>query len=143
MPRLNLSDGSDYEHAGVIDFVDKDVDASTGTIAVRAVFANPDELLRPGQYVKVLLSADAPVSLLLVPQAAVQEKQSGRFVLVVDEEDRVEERRVVTGERVGSRWSIVEGLGQGERVIVRGLQKVRPGIQVTPTVDAAPDPAEG
>jgi membrane fusion protein (multidrug efflux system) len=143
VPRLRLSDGSDYEHSGELDFVDKDVDASTGSIGVRAVFRNSDELLRPGQYVTVLLSAEEPVSLLLVPQSAVQEKQSGRFVLVVDGDDRVEERKVVTGDRVGSRWSIVEGLSKGERVIVRGLQKVRPGLQVNPTFDTARDPAEG
>jgi len=143
VPRLRLSDGSDYEYSGELDFVDKDVDASTGSIGVRAVFRNPDELLRPGQYVTVLLSAEEPASLLLVPQSAVQEKQSGRFVLVVDGDDRVEERKVVTGDRVGSRWSIVEGLSKGERVIVRGLQKVRPGLQVNPTFDTARDPAEG
>jgi membrane fusion protein (multidrug efflux system) len=143
VPRLRLSDGSDYEHSGELDFVDKDVDASTGSIGVRAVFRNSDELLRPGQYVTVLLSAEEPVSLLLVPQSAVQEKQSGRFVLVVDGDDRVEERKIVTGDRVGSRWSIVEGLSKGERVIVRGLQKVRPGLQVNPTFDTARDPAEG
>ncbi|MBW2272267.1 MAG: efflux RND transporter periplasmic adaptor subunit [Deltaproteobacteria bacterium] len=143
VPRLRLSDGSDYSHEGELDFVDKDVDASTGSIGVRAIFSNPDELLRPGQYVTVLLSAEDPVSLLLVPQAAVQEKQAGRFVLVVDGEDRVEERKVVTGDRVGSRWSIVKGLEKGERVIVRGLQKVRPGLVVNPTFDTAHVPAEG
>ncbi len=128
--RLQLSNQEIYEHDGVVDFVDNRVDPLTGTINVRVVFPNPDELLLPGQYVTVLGESTKGVMMVLVPQSAVSQDQLGRFVLVVNEENMVEQRRVELGEKQGVDWAVQSGLESGARVIVEGLQKVRPGMVV-------------
>ncbi len=133
VPRLRLSNGFEYPQAGRFDFVDNRVDPSTGTIAVRAVFRNPDKLLVPGLFVTVVLQSAEPKPALLIPQAAVQEDQAGRFVLVVGADNKAEVRRVETGARVGVLWEVTSGLAEGQRVIYEGLQKVQPGAAVTPT----------
>ncbi|HYN37994.1 MAG TPA: efflux RND transporter periplasmic adaptor subunit [Rhodospirillales bacterium] len=134
VPRVRLSNGAEYGRPGRLTFVDNTVDPSTGTIAVRAEFANPEKLLVPGLFVTVLLDQAEAKPALLVPQAAVQEDQGGRFVLVVGEGDRVEVRRIDTGARIGIRWEVTSGLNEGERVIWEGIQKARPGAAVVPTV---------
>jgi membrane fusion protein (multidrug efflux system) len=142
LPRIILADGSTFEHDGTIDFIDNRVDPMTGTLQVRATFPNPTGLLLPGQYVGVVLTADTPDRKTVVPQAAVQENQAGFFVLVVDADNRVETRTIQTGQRVGTGWVVEQGLEPGEIVIVEGLQKVRPGGEVTPT-RATSEPADG
>ena len=134
VPRLRLSNGVEYHYPGRLTFVDNMVDPSTGTIAVRAEFPNPEKLLVPGLFVTLLLDQAEARPALLIPQAAVQQDQGGMFVLVVGEADKVEVRRVETGARVGVRWQVTFGLAEGERVIWEGIQKVRPGIVVAPTV---------
>lgn len=130
-PRLRLSNGMDYEQDGFIDFVDNRVNRGTGSIIVRARFPNPDKRLLPGLFVAVLLSEDDPENALLIPSIAVQEDQVGYFVLVVNSEEQVETRRIETGRRVGIDWIVTSGLKGGERVIIDGLQKVRPGQTVS------------
>ncbi|MEE8270103.1 MAG: efflux RND transporter periplasmic adaptor subunit, partial [Alphaproteobacteria bacterium] len=132
VPRLRLSTGDMYDRAGRIEFLDNRVDPTTGTVAVRAQFANPDQLLLPGQFVTVVLSAGTAETRAVIPQAAVQENQAGRFVLVVGDDDRVDARQVVAGQRLGTDWVIEDGLEEGELVVVEGLQKVRPGARVRP-----------
>jgi membrane fusion protein (multidrug efflux system) len=127
VPRIKLSNGEIYKVAGYVDFVNNEVDSSTGTIAVWAVFDNRDGMLLPGQYVTVLLKQSKPEILPVVLQSAVQEDRQGRYVLIVNAEDRVVERRVKTGPFVGIWWAIESGLTEGEKVIVQGVQKVRPG----------------
>lgn len=141
VPRLRLSNGVDYQHAGRLTFVDNEVDPGTGTIAVRAEFPNPQKLLVPGLFGTVVLEQAETKPALLVPQAAVQEDQAGKFVLVVGDGDKVEVRRVETGARVGIRWEVSSGVVEGERVIWEGIQKVRPGAQVAPTVRLPAAPA--
>ena len=131
-PSLRLSDGSDYEHTGDFDFLAPAVDRTTDTVLARAVFPNPDGVLLPGQFVTVIVREKQPLSTLVVPQAAVQRDRQGRFVLVVDRADRVEVRRVTLGDRAGTAWVVSDGLTEGERVIVQGLQKVRPDMAVHP-----------
>ncbi|MGZ9110527.1 MAG: efflux RND transporter periplasmic adaptor subunit [Rhodoplanes sp.] len=133
VPRLRLSNGAEYPHPGRFDFVDNRVDPTTGTIAVRAVFPNPDKLLVPGLFVTVVLRSTEPKPALLIPQAAVQEDQGGRFVLVVGPESKAEVRRIETGARIGISWEVTSGLAEGERVIYEGLQKVQAGSVVAPT----------
>jgi membrane fusion protein (multidrug efflux system) len=133
VPRLRLSNGAEYPQPGQFDFVDNRVDPSTGTIAVRAVFHNPKKLLVPGLFVTVVLQSTEARPALLIPQAAVQEDQGGRFVLVVGADSKAEVRRIETGARVGVLWEVTSGLAAGERVIYEGLQKVRPGGAVSPT----------
>ena len=133
VPRLKLSNGELYPTAGRLAFADNEVDAGTGTIAVWAEFENPQAILLPGQYVTVLLSLSSPRRLPVVPQSAVQEDREGRYVFVVDGDNKVQQRRITTGAVVGVNWAVEAGLMAGETVIVQGVQKVRPG-QVVETV---------
>lgn len=128
---LELADGSRYPHASRIDFLDVTVDPGTDTVLVRASFPNPEGILIPGQYINVTVDAGAPESAVLLPQSAVQIDQAGTFVLVLDEENRVQVRRVTLGPQQGMRAVISTGLAPGDRVVVEGIQKVRPGQQVT------------
>ncbi len=133
VPRIRLTDGEVYKTPGRVDFANNEVDPSTGTIAVRAVFNNPDGLLLPGQYVTVLLSKRKPRIMPVVPQSAVQEDREGPYVLSVDDQNKVVLRRIKTGPFAGSHWAVEKGLAKGEMVIVEGLQKVLPGQSVKTT----------
>ena len=127
---LEMSNGEVYEHQGKIDFVANRIDEATGTIETRALVPNPKGLLKPGQYVKVLLELTESIDVLLLPQAAIQADQQGEFALVVSSDGKVGRRNVVLGDRVGENVIVKDGLKEGEHVIVRGLQQVRPGQEV-------------
>ena len=129
-PSLRLANGEEYAKVGSIDFVDNQVDAATGTIAIRAEFANPKGELISGQYVTVLVRAAEPQVKPVVPQAAVLVNQQGRYVLkVVDGTARVQS--ITIGTAVDGKWAVESGLSGGEQVIVNGLQKVKPDQPVT------------
>ncbi len=130
MPRIKLADGQILKIKGHVDFVDNTVDVSTGTLAVRALFKNSDGTLLPGQYVTILISKSAPKPMPVVPQTAVLEDHEGRYVFLVDDQSRVAVRRIKTGPVVGANWAVKSGLAVNERVIVEGVQKVRPGQTV-------------
>jgi membrane fusion protein (multidrug efflux system) len=127
-----LGDGSLYPYVGKFYAIDRQVDVRTGTFRVAALFPNPTNLLRPGQFVKVRVLIGTRKGALLVPQRAVIELQGGYQVAVVGSDDKVEIRPVKPGERVDSLWAIDEGLKPNERVVVEGLQKVKQGISVKP-----------
>ncbi len=129
---LTLPDGERYEQAGVLDFADVQTDASTGTVAMRAVFPNPDAVLVPGLYVTLRVEGQSGEPQVLVPQVAVQETIEGKFVLVVDDQNQVAQHFIQTGSREGALLVVSSGLEAGDRVIVEGLQKVRPGVTVSP-----------
>jgi len=129
---LTLSDGTVYPERGDPVLANRNVDVKTGTIQVEGVFPNPKHLLRPGQYAKVHAATDIKKGALLVPQRAVSELQGFYQVAVVGPGDKVEIRPVQTGDRVGSLWIIEKGLNPGERVIVEGVQKVKPDMVVNP-----------
>ena len=135
-PFLRLADGTVMDEPGEFAFFEPQVDPTTSTITVRATFANGEGLLLPGQFVTVLVRTAEPTQALVVPQIAVQQDQAGRFVLVVDDENRVQEARVTLGDRVDTDWIVEGGLEEGQTVIVEGLQKVRPGmvVQTSPAV---------
>ena len=133
VPRIRLSNGRTYQIAGKLDFVNNQVDAATGTIAVWAVFDNPEGLLLPGQYVTVLVTRSKPKLMPVVPQSAVLEDRDGQYVLIVDDQKRVDIRRIKSGPMVGVNWAIESGLAAGEIVIVEGTQKAQPG-QIVKTV---------
>ena len=133
--RLQLSGNIMYPETGRKDFVDNQVDPHTGTIAVRAIFDNPQEILLPGQYVTVLINCVQGKRALMVPQSAVQEDREGRFVFVVNGEKKVVQRRIATGKVIGGKWMVESGLAPGESVIVQGVQKVRPGQTVETIAD--------
>lgn len=129
---LTLPDGERYEQAGVLDFADVQTDASTGTVAMRAVFPNPDAVLVPGLYVTLRVEGQSGEPQVLVPQVAVQETIEGKFVLAVDDQNQVAQHFIQTGSREGALLVVSSGLEAGDRVIVEGLQKVRPGVTVSP-----------
>lgn len=140
--RLKLPNGALHDQPGQIDFADVKSDTGTGTVAVRAVFANSQGVVLPGLYVTLVLESRDKTERVLVPQIAVQESQEGKFVLVVDGDNNVRQRLVKPGLRVGPFWAIESGLDAGERVIVEGLQKVKPGVAVAPVLKTM-DPDTG
>ncbi len=128
-----LDDGSTYAHTGRLQFSGVQVNPGTGAIVLRAELPNPDGLLMPGMYVRAVLEAGVNEEALLAPQQAVARDPAGNAsVLVVTPEDKVERRRIVTGAAVGNRWEVLSGLAAGERILVDGSQRVRPGDSVRP-----------
>ena len=136
-PFITLSDDSRYPHEGEFDFLGTQVSRSTDTVTARAVFRNPDNLLLPGQFVTVHVRRKDTVSALMVPQVAVQRDQQGYFVLVVNQANKVEVRRIEVGVQVDNNWVVQSGLTLNERVIVQGVQKVRPDMIVAPVQSEA------
>jgi membrane fusion protein (multidrug efflux system) len=127
--QLILADGTTYSHAGEFYFADRQVNQNTGAIQLAALFANPGNVLRPGQYGKVRAVVRVQRKALLIPQAAVNEQQ-GSYVVVVGNDGKVAIRTVHVGDRTGTMWVIQEGLEPGERVIVDGQQNLKPGMPV-------------
>src|SRR5467141_2989479 len=134
---LILADGSSYPREGTFYFADRQVNQSTGAIRIAGLFPNTGNILRPGGYGRVRTAVRVQKGALLVPQRAVLELQGSYQVAVVDGENKVSVRTVQVGDRVGTQWIVAEGLKQGERVVVEGVQKVRPGMQVNPKPFAA------
>jgi len=130
--QLILADGSTYPREGTFDFADRQVDVGTGAIRIAALFSNPDAILRPGGYARVRAVIRTERDALVVPQRAVSELQGSYQVAVVDRENKVSIRPVKVGDTSGSEWVISEGLKAGERVVAEGVQKVRPGMVVSP-----------
>jgi membrane fusion protein, multidrug efflux system len=128
--KVTLPDGTLYKHVGKLNFLDVRVDPGTDTLTVRAELPNPDRTLVDGQFVGVRVERGEPKLVLAVPQAAVQVNQAGPYVLVVGNDDKVEARRVRLGALEGVQVVVEGGLNEGERVIVEGIQKVRPGMAV-------------
>jgi len=121
-----------YPHKGQFYLVDRQVDTKTGTIRVAALFPNPNNLLRPGQFARVRAVTKTKEGAILVPQRAVTEMQGSHQVAVVSPENKVDIRPVKVGQRSGNLWMIDQGLKPGERVVVEGLQKVKAGMTVDP-----------
>ncbi|MBW1751850.1 MAG: efflux RND transporter periplasmic adaptor subunit [Deltaproteobacteria bacterium] len=131
---LILTDNSMYEHTGKFDFADRNVDPTTGAMLVQASFPNPQELLRPGQYAKIRARVKVVKDGILIPQRCVIELQGLYSVYVVDDSNKVQQRKIEVGPKVKQFWLITAGLKSGENVIYEGLQKVKEGAIVTPTV---------
>jgi membrane fusion protein (multidrug efflux system) len=128
--QLILADGSTYPHEGEFYFADRQVNQNTGAIQLAALFPNPGNILRPGQYGKVRAVTRMESNALLIPQAAVTEQQGSYLVAVVGQDGRVAMRPVQVGGRIGTMWVIQEGLNPGDRVVVEGQQNLRPGMPV-------------
>lgn len=131
---LLLSDESVHPHMGQFRVLDRTVDPQTGTMKVEATFPNPGSYLRPGQFARVRVAVAEKENAILVPQRAVQEMQGTKTVMVVDQENKVAVRTVKLGDKVDKDIVVLDGLNAGERVIVEGMQKVRPGAQVNPSL---------
>jgi len=133
---LILADGSIYPREGVFYFAGRAVDQNTGAIQLAALFPNPDNVLRPGQYGKVRAVVRTQKGALLIPQAAVSDLQGSYQVDVVGGDDKISVRSVKVGDRIGTMWIIQDGLKPGERVVAQGQQTLRPGtiVQTKPFV---------
>jgi membrane fusion protein (multidrug efflux system) len=129
---LILSDESIHPNQGSFRVVDRAVDPQTGTMKVEASFPNPGSYLRPGQFARVRVPVAERVDAILVPQRAVQDLQGAKTVMVVDAQNKVQLRTIKVGDRADNYLVVLEGLNAGERVIVEGMQKVRPGGTVNP-----------
>ena len=131
--RIRLSNGKDYPQRGVWNLTDPQVDQQTDTLIMRATVANSERQLTDGQFVTAIIRERQEAPRLVIPQAALQIDQSGRYVLVVDDQHKVEQRRIETGPNRDTDVVITSGLREGENVIVDGVQKVRPGQVVQET----------
>lgn len=127
---LTLADGGTYPHTGRLNFNDFRVQRGTGTIAARAVFPNPKKVLLPGQFVRVTLHGATRLDAILIPQGAALSNSKGKFVYVVNDAGAVEQRQVETSEWIDQQFLVTSGLKPGERVVVGGAMKVKPGMPV-------------
>jgi membrane fusion protein (multidrug efflux system) len=132
--QLILSDGSLYNYKGSVDFVDRGVDATTGSILVQANFENPEFLLRPGLFAKVKVEMQMIPDAILVPQRCVIELQGKYSVFVVNDSSKVEARQIETGHKIDDYITVSEGLKAGEKVVIDALQKVQSGMAVKPNL---------
>ena len=131
---LILADGSVYGYKGEPEFIDRNVDPTTGAMLVQASFPNPRELLRPGQYAKVKALVTVVKDGILIPQRCVVELQGTYSVFVVGDSDKVQRRSIKVGPRIKQFWLITQGLKPGEHIVYEGLQRVKDGMLVKPTV---------
>lgn len=134
--KLKLLDEAEFTHEGRLDFIDNAIDRSTGTMRARAEFANPKATLTPGMFGRVQVAAGPPSEVLVVPDAAIGTEQASKYVLVVDDENVARPKYVTPGALIDG-LRVAEGLAEGDRVIVNGLMRVRPGVRVVPRVEAA------
>ncbi|HDL6963064.1 TPA: efflux RND transporter adaptor subunit AcrA [Yersinia enterocolitica] len=129
--RLLLENGSEYAETGTLEFSGVTVDETTGSITIRAIFPNPNEALLPGMFVRARLDEGVRPDALLVPQQGVTRNPRGEATaMVVGADDKVELRTLAANQAIGNKWLVTEGLKAGDRLIVSGLQKIRPGVQV-------------
>ncbi len=129
--QLVTNDGITYSQEGSLEFSDVTVDQTTGSITLRAIFPNPDKTLLPGMFVRAKLEEGVNPNALLVPQQGVTRTPRGdASAMVVGKDDKVEVRQLKTSQAIGDKWLVTDGLQTGDRVIVTGLQKVKPGVQV-------------
>ena len=138
---LILADGTVFNHKGRLDAIERAVDPTTGTLTGQFSFPNPERILRPSQYGRARFVTDVKQDAMLVPQRAVQETQGLYSVMVVKPDATVEQRMVKAGERVGNLWIVDSGVKPGEKVIVEGIQRVKPGVKVSATPEKSKEAA--
>ncbi len=131
---MSLTNDVKYAYQGVVDFVDNQIDISTGTIRIRAVFNNKPGTLTPGMFARLKLRVSAPRESILIDEKAIGTDLNHKFVLVLAAEDKVEYRSVTLGKRLGGLRAIQSGLSPDDVIIVKGLQRARPGGKVSPTM---------
>lgn len=131
---LILTDGSLYPEQGKIDFIDRNVDAETGSILLQATFPNPNLLLRPGQFARVKAKVRDIDNAILVPQKCAKELQGMFSVLLVNEQNVLESRQIVISDKVGEFYVVQEGLQRGDKIILEGMQKAQSGLEIVPQI---------
>ncbi|MBP8543570.1 MULTISPECIES: efflux RND transporter periplasmic adaptor subunit [unclassified Citrobacter] len=138
---LMLENGKPYRHTGTLEFADPAVDETTGSVTLRAVFPNPEGEILPGMYVTALLDEGSQQNVLMVPQQGVTHNAQGKAtVLLLDQENVVQLREINAVKAVGNQWLVTAGLRPGDRVIVSGLQRIRPGVKARALPSKLPPP---
>lgn len=132
--QLILADGENYPHFGQVDFIDRNVDSSTGSLLVQASFPNIEGLIRPGMYAKVKIPIEVVKGGLLVPQRCVSELQGQYSVYIVNSDNIIEAKQVNIRDDIGDYYIVTEGISLGDKVVLEGLQKVGSGMEVVPVV---------
>ena len=140
---LILADGTVHPHKGRLDAVERAIDPTTGTLTGQFSFPNPQRILRPNQYGKARFVTEVKEDAVLIPQRAVQEVQGLYSVMIVKPDSTVEQRMVKAGERVGNLWVVQSGIKPGEKIIVEGIQRVKPGLQVNAKPEKVQEAASG
>ncbi len=131
---LILADGTTYEYKGNFDFIDRNIDTSTGSIMIQTLFPNPDGLLRPGMFAKVRVKFETIPNAILVPQRCIMELQGQYSVYLVNSEGIVKAQPVTAAEKIGDLWLITEGLKSTDQVVLEGIQKVRSDMKINPVI---------
>lgn len=131
---LILPNGTVHAYPGTINYAGIQVNATTGTVDVRAKFPNPSGIIRPGMYCTLQIESKTKTTQPIVPQYAVQEGQQGKFVLIVDDNNTIQTRNIQVGRNMGALWAVTAGLKPGDKIVVEGLQKVRTGTVVNPVM---------
>ena len=132
--KIQLADGSIYDEEGVIEFVDNRIDPTAGTISLRATFQNNDELLVPGDFVKVIVTSKTPVKYMLVPQSCVLDEANGYYVWIINKDNQAEKRTIKVSDEIDKNWIVTDGLEYTDTFVVKGVQSIRmPGQKVNPT----------
>ena len=129
---LILADGSLYPHRGKMDFIDRNVDPSTGAILIQATFPNPDRLIRPGQFARVKVKIRQANDAILIPQKCAKELQGQYSVFLVNAENKLEAKKIIIGENYGEFYLVQEGLKKGDKIILEGIQKARSDMEIVP-----------
>jgi membrane fusion protein (multidrug efflux system) len=130
---LILADGSVFKHKGFVNFINREVDPQTGSLLVQTTFPNPEKLLKPGQYAKIVVKMKEAKGALLIPQRCVMELQ-GQYSVFVVQNDTVKSRQIKVGESIGNMVIVKEGLKNGEKIVIDALQKVQTGLKIKPKV---------
>ncbi len=131
---LILADGSTFAYKGIVDFIDNKIDAATGSLLAQASFPNPDKILRPGLFARIRTIMDIRKDAITVPQRAIQFVQGETNVLVVDKDNKIEYRSVVTGVKYKNYWEVKEGLKAGDKIVLEGAQKLKTGMIIDPVI---------
>ena len=131
---LILADGELYPHMGRVDFIDRNVDSQTGSILIQASFPNPDRLIRPGQFARVKIKVRDANDAILIPQKCAKELQGQFSVMFVNNENIVEAKAVEVTDKIGEFYIVKDGLKNGDKIIMEGLQKARSGMEIIPEV---------
>jgi len=129
---LFFADGSVHPYPGKVDFVDRNIDPTTGTLMIQASFPNPEKLVRPGQFAKIRAILEQENNAIVIPQKCVQEIQGKYSVFVVNSENTIEFREIEVGQTVDDMWLIKSGLTAGEKIVLEGLHRVRTGMTIQP-----------
>lgn len=131
---LILADGSKFRHGGWVNFVNREIDPQTGSLLVESVFPNPQNLLKPGQYAKVVVKMKDVKDAMLIPQRCIIELQGQHSVFIVNSENKIESKQVEVGEKIGDLQIIESGLSPSDKVVIDALQKVGTGMEIIPKV---------